>query len=90
MRVLAHPCRLQMLYIDIEFVKFLPPRDRNYVPVRSSLLPVELERVEMEVRYVNNSKTIHLEVEEGCQENMKDVALCPECSESVWTITVLR
>lgn len=37
MRVLAHPCSLQILYMDIEFVKFHLARDWNYVLVRNSL-----------------------------------------------------
>lgn len=32
----------------------------------------------------------YFEVKEGCQESMKDAAIFPDCSGSVWTITELN
>lgn len=72
MKILAHPCSLQILYMVVEFAKFHPSSDCSYPFVRSSLLPVRFESVQT-VGYVNHSKPIDFELKEGCQENRKDV-----------------
>lgn len=34
MRGLAHPCSLQIFYVEVEFVKFHPLRECNYLFIR--------------------------------------------------------